>query len=556
MEHNYDIRFNRQEPSSEHIAKHSDFEALLAQHQTQSTKAEAKRRRIQPYIWAAAASVAILIAAFAFWEANSDAYPSSEEYFAAQPYLNPPVDLAALPPFEALVTNEAYIDEALLQNDDQKLIVSRMRLANEYNAQPVELHHRTLDKVADFFLSGIPLGFDSLGQHLQLDVTAIIDLYATAGGQPITLAEGSDYVMDLSTSISAGSDGSLPMFFLYQLDTTNRRWEYIMEVPAQEVAEINDPIEDLPLVQDRQRLARDYARRIEELENRALNASLPPQPPLQTAQGQPTLTLDFLNGMSLAEGSNVSAEDLEALNGGSDWQITPESPAINENAFNVEWEQVRLRHISEDRYELTLINPNKEEKLIVRPIWFDTDNLAQRQARYESELAAYQADNAQALIDREEDLNELRRQKEAALSAADQAIAEYLSSLSEEEQSALERRWVNFELQLDKLGTFAVARSFTPATSNRKFNIEDETGQILKGRPVFITDGQTNSIYQTYLGNRVELPESSYDKIWLIDDLGNLQLASQDNKDGELIVTQNLGPLPTNRADLDRLLKE
>lgn len=555
MEHNYDIRFNRAEPSSDQIAKHSDFEALLAQHQAQEPIRTAKRRRIKPYMWAAAAAVLLLVGAFTFLQSDRSDYPTTEDYFAAQPYVNPPAEFATLPPYEALATKEAYIEEALLQNNEQRLLVSRMRLANEYGAQPVEIHHRTMNDVADFFMAGIPLNYDSLGTQMQLDVTAIVDLYATAGGQRITLAEGSDYSMDLSTSISAGSDGSLPLFFLYQLDTTNRRWEYLQEVPASEVAEINDPIEELPLVQDRQRLARDYAQRITELENRPLSTALPPQPPLQTAQGQPTLTLDFLNGMVLAEGSNVSSEELEDLNGGSDWQITPESPAINENAFNVEWEQVRLRHLNEDRYELTLINPAKEERLIVRPIWFDTDNLAQRQARYEADLAEYQAANEQALLEKEEDLRELSRQKEAALSAADRAIADYLASLSPEEQQALENRWVNFKLQLDELGTFAIARSFTPNIDTRPTRIESESGEAISGRPVFLTDGQTNSLYRTYLGRQVDLPTTDFDRIWLIDEAGNIQLAKGE-KQGEAVVTKNLGPLPDNQLDIDRLLKE
>ncbi|MEM8584910.1 MAG: hypothetical protein AAGF87_11600 [Bacteroidota bacterium] len=555
MEHNYDIRFNRAEPSSDQIAKHSDFEALLAQHQAQEPIRTAKRRRIKPYMWAAAAAVLLLVGAFTFLQSDSSDYPTTKDYFAAQPYVNPPAEFAALPPYEALATKEAYIEEALLQNNEQRLLVSRMRLANEYGAQPIEIHHRTMNDVADFFMAGIPLDYDSLGTQMQLDVTAIVDLYATAGGQRITLAEGSDYSMDLSTSISAGSDGSLPMFFLYQLDTTNRRWEYLQEVPASEVAEINDPIEELPLVQDRQRLARDYAQRITELENRPLSATLPPQPPLQTAQGQPTLTLDFLNGMVLAEGSNVSSEELENLNGGSDWQITPESPAINENAFNVEWEQVRLRHLSEDRYELTLINPAKEERLIVRPIWFDTDNLAQRQARYEADLAEYQSANEQALLEKEEDLRELNRQKEAALSAADRAIADYLASLSPEEQEALENRWVNFNLQLNELGTFAIARSFNPSIDTRPTRIESESGEPITGRPVFLTDGQTNSLYRTYLGRQVDLPTTNFDRIWLVDEAGNIQLA-KGLKQGEAVVTKNLGPLPDNQLDIDRLLKE
>ncbi|MEM6397299.1 MAG: hypothetical protein AAF741_13210 [Bacteroidota bacterium] len=553
MEHDYDIRFNQPEPDSKKIADYRDFEALLAQHQGEKSQA-AKRLRFKPVYWAVAASLALLISAFFLLRQNTSSYPSSEAYFASLPYINPPVDHAALPPHQVMSTQESYIEEALLQNNEQRLLVSRMRLANEYNAQPVELHHRTMDDVADFFLSGIPLGYDSLGQQRQLDVTAIVDLFATAGGQRISLATDSDYDLEMSTTISAGSDGSMPLFFLYQLDTTNRTWEYIADVPAQELEDIQDPAEELPLVQDRQRLARDYATRISELEDRPLNTSLPPQPPLQTAQGQPTLTLDFLNGMALAEGSNVSTEELEALNGGSDWQIAPESPAINTNAFNVEWQEVRLRHLSEDRYELTLINPNKEERLIVRPIWFDLEKLAERQAKYENELAEYEASISGALEQRKTDLDELRRQRDAALDAADRAIASYLASLSEEEQAKLKARRVKFELELDELGTFAIARSFITQSPNRSLKVVDENGNTIEGKTLFSTDGNTNSIYRSFLGNQVDIPSPDIKTLWLIDESGDLQIGTYEATKNR-ISTKRVGPLTNDLSELMRLFE-
>ena len=117
------------------------------------------------------------------------------------------------------------IEEALLQNDETRVLVSRMQLANDRSARPVQLHHRTLDEVSDFFLAGIPMGYDSSGTNLQLDATAIIDLYATAGGERIQLVDETSYGMEIGTTVSANADGSLPLFFLYQLDTTSRRWE-------------------------------------------------------------------------------------------------------------------------------------------------------------------------------------------------------------------------------------------------------------------------------------------------------------------------------------------
>lgn len=553
MEQDYDIRFNRQELRSEDIRAHQDFDALLEQFAATPTPPQAKVRRLIP-LWASvAAAVAIVFGAYFLLRPDSSSL-SPTEYFAQRPFIDPPLAQTSIPPFVLTTQSEDYIDQALLQDDETRLLVSRMQLANDRSARPVQLHHRTLDEVSDFFLAGIPMDYDSAGNFLQLDATAIIDLFATAGGERIQLVNETSYGMEVGTTITAATDGSLPLFFLYQLDTSSRRWEYLSEIPAEVQNEANSPLLDLAIVQDRQRLAQDYARRINDLENGNFNRIAPPTPPLNSAEGRPTLQLDFLNELELAEGSNVGAEELAQLNVRGDWQITPELPLIPENAFSVVWEQVKLVKLSSDRYELTLINPQRQERLIIRPIWQNEERYISEQNRYLEQLSAYEAAAAEWLDNRGAEMAALVQQRDAALTAADQAIAEYLAGLPEEEASRLRRREVNFQMELNALGTFAIAQSFVPNTPKREVEVKDEAGQTINGQVLYLDDGQHNTLYRYYAEPELELPLDENSMLWTVDEAGQLKMA-KGNGQSATIATRNLGPLPQNVAAMRELLK-
>ncbi|MEM7575766.1 MAG: hypothetical protein AAF433_22875 [Bacteroidota bacterium] len=554
MEHDYDIRFNRQEPTPEDIRAHQDFDALLEQLAANPTPPQAKIRRLFS-LWASvAAAVAIVLGAYFLLRPGSSSL-SPTEYFAQRPFIDPPLAQTSIPPFVLSTQSEDYIDQALLQDDETRVLVSRMQLANDRSARPVQLHHRTLDEVSDFFLAGIPMDYDSSGNFLQLDATAIIDLYATAGGERIQLVDETSYGMEFGTTVTAATDGSLPLFFLYQLDTSSRRWEYLSEIPAEVQNEANSPLADLAIVQDRQRLAQDYARRINDLENGNFNRIAPPTPPLNSSEGRPTLQLDFLNELELAEGSNVGAEELAQLNVRGDWQITPELPLIPENAFSVVWEQVKLVKLSSDRYELTLINPQRQERLIIRPIWQNEERYISEQNRYLEHLSDYETAAADWLDNREAEMAALVQQRDAALTAADQAIADYLASLPEEEASRLRRRVVNFQMELNALGTFAIAQSFVPDTPKREVQVKDEAGQAINGQVLYLDDGQHNTLYRYYAEPELELPLDENSVLWTVDEAGQLKMA-KGNGQSATIATRNLGPLPQNVADMRALLKE
>ena len=91
----YNIKINPPQPSSDDIAKHKNFDALLAQFKETPLPEEVKSERKPRVIWlryAAAAAAVFLLAVMVRGLLQGKKGMSEEQYFASQPFINPPLD--------------------------------------------------------------------------------------------------------------------------------------------------------------------------------------------------------------------------------------------------------------------------------------------------------------------------------------------------------------------------------------------------------------------------------------------------------------------------------
>jgi len=90
----YNIKINPPQPSSEDIAKHQNFDALLTQFNETPLPEESKSERKPRVIWlryAAAAAAVLLLAVMVRGLLQGEKGMSEEQYFASQPFINPPL---------------------------------------------------------------------------------------------------------------------------------------------------------------------------------------------------------------------------------------------------------------------------------------------------------------------------------------------------------------------------------------------------------------------------------------------------------------------------------
>ena len=179
MEKNYNFRFKLEEPSSEDIQQRMDFAALLQQYEAAPAPALARGRvRRLVYLVSAAAAAVLLLVSLFFWSQPKQFTP--EEYFAQQDYVHPPLPNLQ-PPYQKNTVADAYKGGIIEYPSGSRLVVPASAFMNDRGkliGGEVEVHYRELHDYIDFFVSGIPLAYDSVGLQRYLTSAGMVEIYA------------------------------------------------------------------------------------------------------------------------------------------------------------------------------------------------------------------------------------------------------------------------------------------------------------------------------------------------------------------------------------------
>ncbi len=542
MGNNYNIKINPKLPSSEDIARHKDFGALLKQYREQ--KGEARRKRMRRLrIVSAGSAIAAAIAAVAIvlggvFTAPAPPSLTAEEYFARQEFVHPPIE-EAKPAFTSfrVDANQGGVYE---YPSGSRLVIPAAAFADDYGRLiegEVDVRYREMHDFVDFFLAGIPMAYDSAGVAYNLESAGMIEIYAEQNGKRVKLAPGKNIDVELVSEIILPriNLNVPPRYNIYQLDTFSRRWMYHdidqIQMIGEEILDKDDPLFAYKeqLIQRMEAIENQAATRLG-----AIEATIPkPVEPLrpQAADGNlPTLELNFLDGsVTVEDTENGKLQNelakLQQTYQGIIWQISPSSPAYDERAFNVNWQSVRIRPVNNRDYELTLIHPQNQLTLIVSPVLLGEDY--QRAInRYQQELDKYEA----ALAEREE---QLREQKEAVLAEVERQKAEafntYESQLAElraqgtefgEDTRYLVRRKVINRFKATAFGIWNCDRPVPPSEQQILASFRDQHGNTYRNHTAYLVDKSRNTVFRFYATEDTPLHFNAHSEniLWVVTD--------------------------------------
>ncbi len=571
MEQRYNIQFNRTPPDLEQIKAHQNFEQLLQDFEHPPAPTAEKKPRLfamrsptayLTYFVGSAAAVVLIIFGWLQWQAGGNDRTLTEQevaaYFSKEPFILPP-RTANVPDVKMASIDETEKDQKVVLEDGQ-LVLSRTALFRDRGRaieQPVQLHYRQMDEVADYFLAGLPLAYTDAGKGVQLDAAVVLDVYATAAGQWLPIAAGEQVEVALNTYVYA--DSSQADYALYRLDTVARRWEKVGAVAGiyQDVAWP----ENWTSVQAYRALEANYTDKIRQARTASKLSEPPaaPEAPKKSVGKNPTIELDFLNDLALTPDSDVRPEDMERLINRGIWELLPETGQFDMRAFNVVWEQVRLRNLAGgDRYELTLINPQRQEKLLIQAILLDDNSYQAAMQRFEAELAAYQVALAAYQEQSHPDSQVLIAERDQALAAASAAILREAAQLPKAEQAKVQRQRANFRFSISSWGLYAVARSLQTLAPLSEAAYRNEGRRSAQGQQmVYVADNRYKTIYRSLKqGGKQVLPLSETTKVWLVDEQGGLYRSrvQQPAEQAKTIDIEAVGPLAPSATLLKQQL--
>lgn len=520
MKKNYQIKFNQpKQLSSEQIKKHQDFDALFASFD-QKHPPQRRTSNFRNIMWIGSAIAAATIGVV-FWfnqttvDVTEQYYKEQVAYFEEQAYINPPLENVR--PTFASYRVDASTGGTYAYSENSKLIVPEAAFQGA-NGQAIEgdvnLFYREMHDAVDFFLSGIPLTYDSAGVSYTLESAGMIEIYAEQDGKRIRMMPGKSIDIELATEISIPFLNVPPKFNIYKLDVEARNWVY--QEPNQMKVLTSAALSDNPVIQAYQNQLNEITRQeqqaLAQLEARIAQPSAPQKPNTRNSD-LPTLELDFVDSFKGSE----KAKTIKNQYDGAVWQLSPNSTAIPTDAVSTEWESADMKELANGEFELSLIKGNERLSLIVQPVLLDAD-YAKALEQYEADLLEYE----QKTVDRDGVLTADRKAIEAEFATKKQAI---VSAMEQENQTHTnsaprQKRKIVNRFKANSFGIWNCDRPIAPDPQQAVVAFEDQFGNTYENQTAYLLDKNRNSVERILITENtvLEFDVNSTHLLWLVNE--------------------------------------
>ncbi|MEL6942098.1 MAG: hypothetical protein AAFO82_05465 [Bacteroidota bacterium] len=519
MKKNYQIKFNQPEHiSSERINQHKDFDALFASFE-QKHPPQRKTSNWRRMIWMGSAIAAATIGVV-FWfnrttvDVTEQYYNEQLAYFEEQPYINPPLENVS-PTFASYQVNGST-GGTYDYGENSKLIVPQGAFQGA-NGQAIEgevnLFYREMHDAVDFFLSGIPLTYDSAGVNYTLESAGMIEIYAEQDGKRVRMMPGKSIDIELASEISIPFLNVPPKFNIYKLDVEARNWVY--QEPNQMSVLTSAALSDNPAIQAYQNQLEEITRQeqqaLAQLETRIAQPSSPQKPNTRN-NDLPTLELDFLDSFTGSE----KAKSIKDQYDGAVWQLSPNSQTIPSDAAGKEWESADMRALENGEFELSLIKGDERLNLIVQPVLLDAD-YAKALEQYEADLLAYEQQSVQReqalAADRTAIENEFAAKKQEIILAMEQENQTHVNAAPRQKRKIVNR------FQANSFGIWNCDRPIAPDPQQAVVAFEDQFGNTYENQTAYLLDKNRNSVERILVTENtvLEFDVNSTHLLWLVN---------------------------------------
>ncbi len=577
----YNIKFNQDTPSSEDIKKHQDFDGLLDKYnQGQGDAAPKPKRRIGRIIKralvAAAAAIGLLVVGISL--------KGNKEKSVAEnaPYVNPPMVESVPEEILSAKVEDAHQGGRIVFKSGTVAVVPPRAFANragEIVSGAVEVKIKEYHDYVDFFLSGIPMEYDSLGVKYQLESAGMIEIYAEQDGRRLDIMPEKAIDIELKSSVMVKPGSSEPKFNIYELDQENKNWKYITQDKMEFIDE--EPNIEMPTENTEEGIEALRAAEIAKIDQNtiaqlvAFEKSLPalptaPKKPESANTNNPTfdLKVDKLvvqNFIAEEEAAIQSEEaklrDLRSTYAKSIWEVLPGQAAWSPAIANTNWDDYDIRMDENEQFTVTFIKNGSKVDLNVKPVLVGKD-YKEALEKFNSEFAAHNQEVSarQAIID--EKKVEFEKLKAAKKATANLEFDEKVKALREaglasEASTELIKREVLNRFSVTNFGIWNCDRPLPPFAGSVKGKFVDQFDTEYNGPTAFMVDKNRNSIakFNASQGVQVQFNSKSENLMWLITKENKLAVYRPEDfkkigkKRGEHTFVMNLEPQEIDSED-------
>ncbi len=544
MKKKLDIQMNPARPSSGEIARRKDFDALLEAYAT-TPKQRPIIRKMYYYAAAAAAAIAVIFLSLHFLQLN-DYENRQAEWVGSQPFINPPLEQIK-PQFTANPVSSQQ-GGVIEYPSGSKITVPAAAFVAE-NGGAVEgevtIHYREMHDFVDFFMSGIPMTYDSAGVQYTLESAGMIEIFAEQGGKRVNMAPGKSLDVELVSKVNTSPSMTVPPGYnIYKLNEIDRRWEY-REIDRMTVIEENEsPAGSTPEDVNATPEQREFNKKMREITLRQetelanIEASRPkpalPLKPEKKNNSQYVFDLDFSDLKVEGDAQAGQAGIVQTQNELAElykqyerilWQLSPKT-AISPEQLEREFGSVSgisIQQLNERDFEITLQKKQGEAvKIIANPVLSGKD-YEKAQLDFNSRYAAYQkqVEERESALSAQKDA--LRKEIEEQKKLAELAYEDRISRLKEQGRYAdvsdevIKRKVVN-RFTATGFGIWNCDRPLPPFILVLKGSFKDQFGKSYDGQTGYFVDKSRNTVTRFLASDhaRMSFDLNSDNLLWVI----------------------------------------
>ncbi|MDQ3108669.1 MAG: hypothetical protein M3R17_02145 [Bacteroidota bacterium] len=380
----YKVNIDRQKPSSEEILAGRNFDELMKQYKAAPTVIKKSLWKSGWFFGAIAAVIAVVSVIFVFTDNNETDKPLSQQPQIIQQPVIDPQDSALTnnqtpsnsftsskrkiaPPLPGLtVRNLAYKFKSALGSTFTHTSGTKVTFpANAFadaNGNPVngnvEIQYREFRDQVDFFLSGIPMQYDSSQHTYQFVSAGMMEISGFINGQPVFLAKGK------TVNVEFASKNPSTQFNLYRFDTLAGNWNYLGKDRV--VLTPEQKMDSASLVTQALKTNGKMCGFINEMQK-----PLEPLKPLKADKRKNRFTI-AINPLEFPEMKEY--KDMV-------FEVDESNQRFDRAWYKVTWESIKLSKTVENKYKIALAKEGKVVMLDVYPVYNDKN--------FETEMAAY-----------------------------------------------------------------------------------------------------------------------------------------------------------------------
>jgi hypothetical protein len=554
------INIDREKPSSEEIRSRKDFKSVLNQYSAAASAGVTAKPFFKSTGFLVAAAITLLasVSAIVYFTSgirsengravlkpgegtNQQTAFSAEQagmVDASKPLIAPPLTNTRIP-YQSYKLNASTGGEFTSENGSTIHVPENAfaDASGKILQGEVDLRFREFRDPVDFFVSGIPMSYDSAGKRYQFESAGMVEVTGFKDSKPVQIAAGKKVDVQLM-SVSAGHS-----FNLYRLDTATRNWVYVGKDVSRSKSGTTLAVTDK---KKRASLSEAEARKFDSLPeiktiDRKING-LKQQSEKQIA-ALPPLPAEPL----MPQKANVSHQrfniDIDPIEfpemkqyRSAVFEVGPEASnkKFSNETYKTTWDDIQLSEGTQKglNYYLTLKKGIETLKIIVYPV-LEGKAYDAAKKKFDSQQDVYntqkkQRDETEKKIGLDEaaqiaGLSKTRQSKEEQWKKDMNPVASAKSPNPQHDQvsSPLEKEVIH-SFSLSNFGIYNCDCPIAlPEGAQISIRVTDESGKDLGSSEIYLVDKKLNSLFKYYAKSYSEFrfDPSSKNMAWTV--IGN-----------------------------------